>query len=106
MSTVSERREEMYQKSIRCIKDAIAYAQTVLNDQHESSLYCSAVEKNVKVPSADPGTLVAEIGEQFTVVFCPDGVGEVDDSFSKLKKELAHAYARHDVSLWGINLKI
>jgi hypothetical protein len=90
------------------MENAIAYAQSLLNDQYESNLYCSAVEKQVKVPSANPksSTVVAEIGGQFTVVLSQDDVREVDNFFSRFKKELAHPYAEYYFSLWNIHLKI
>jgi hypothetical protein len=99
MSTASERREEMYQKSIRWVEDAIAYAQSLLNDQYESSLYCSAIEKQGKVPKVNPypNAIVAEIGEQFTVILSrdKDGIERVDSFMSAFKKEIVHAYAKH-----------
>jgi len=108
MSTALERREEMYKKGIAWLKAAITYTRSVLNDQYESNLYHSVIEKQTKVPNdnPNPNTVVAEIGEQFTVVLSQDGVREVDSSFSVLKKELAHAYTKHDISLWDIHLKI
>jgi len=99
MSTASERREKIYQINIRWIKDAIAHTQSVLNDQYESNLYCSAVERQVKVPNSNPNSnaVVAEMGEQFTVILSQnkDDVKEADGFFSVLKKELAHVYAKH-----------
>ena len=92
MSTVSERRKEMYQKDIKWIKGAIADGQAMLNDQYENNLYCSAVEKQVEVPSADPKS--------------SNVVKEADDFFSWLREEIAHDYAKYDISRWGIRLKI
>ena len=93
-----ERRKEMYQKSIRWLKGTISYAQSLLNDQHESSLYYSAVEKQAKIPNTNPDSnaKVVQIGEQFTVVLSQkDEVKEVDSFMSCFKKELAHAYAKY-----------
>jgi len=99
MSTASERREEMYKKSIRWAKDAIAYVQSLLDDQYESNLYYSATEKQKKVPKVNPNpnAIVAEIGKQFTVILSQnkDEVERVDSAMSVIRKELVRAHYKN-----------
>jgi len=99
MPTASERREKIYQIDIRWIKDAIAYVQSLLDDQYESNLYYSAIKKQTKVPNDNPNpdAVVAEIGKQFTVILSQnkDEVERVDSAMSVIRKELVRAHYKN-----------